>query len=78
MLCCPVLSCCSHTPTDIQLNPVKALVSNISRVSAGVDFTVWLSKEGEVGGWGKGGWGKVGVGIDGGVWREGVWLSLNP
>lgn len=32
---------------DIQLNPVKALVHNISSVSCGVDFTVWLSKEGE-------------------------------
>ena len=33
---------------DLQLNPVKALVSNVDSVSCGVDFTVWLTKEGEV------------------------------
>jgi alpha-tubulin suppressor-like RCC1 family protein len=48
--------CCLHMTAavlfaDIQLNPVKALVHNITSVSCGVDFTVWLSKEGEVRPW---------------------------
>jgi hypothetical protein len=54
----PVLFCCVPSPPpdlvhpppapDLQLSPVKSLVSNIGSVSCGTDFTVWLTKEGEV------------------------------
>jgi len=42
------LRVCVCVSPDLQLSPVKALVSNIGSVSCGVDFTVWLTKEGEV------------------------------
>jgi hypothetical protein len=51
-------ACYTHTHTrahararpsaDLQLAPVKALVSNVASVSCGADFTVWLTKAGEV------------------------------
>lgn len=49
---------------DLQLSPVKALVSNIGSVSCGVDFTVWLTKEGEVFAAGNPQYGQLGDGTD--------------
>jgi hypothetical protein len=44
----PLLTSSTPPPADLQLSPVKSLVSNIGSVSCGTDFTVWLTKEGEV------------------------------
>jgi hypothetical protein len=45
LLCATPLLCGA---VDLQLVPVKALVEDVASVSAGVDFSIWLTKGGQV------------------------------
>lgn len=59
-----LLVCPLHPVADLQLSPVKALVSDIKSVSCGVDFTVWLTNKGEVFSAGNPQYGQLGHGTD--------------
>lgn len=49
---------------DLQLAPVKARVEGVASVSCGADFTVWLSRKGEVWAAGNPQYGQLGDGSD--------------